>query len=49
MNNILDIFDKQKHYFNSNQTKDLDFRINSLKKLKNIIKSSEKRYFRCFK
>ena len=42
MNNILDIFDKQKHYFNSNQTKDLDFRINSLKKLKNIIKSSEK-------
>ncbi|TGY44476.1 aldehyde dehydrogenase [Clostridium sartagoforme] len=41
MNNILETFNKQKDFFNANTTKDLDFRINALKKLKNIIKSSE--------
>lgn len=41
MNNILYTFNKQKDFFNTNKTKDLDFRINALKKLKNVIKSSE--------
>ncbi|MBQ6820378.1 MAG: aldehyde dehydrogenase [Clostridium sp.] len=41
MNNILNIFNNQKEFFNSNNTLDINFRINNLKKLKNIIKNNE--------
>ena len=41
MNNIQDIFNKQKNYFYSDKTKDINFRINTLKKLKFIIKENE--------
>jgi aldehyde dehydrogenase (NAD+) len=41
MNNIIDIFNKQKNYFYSDKTKDINFRINTLKKLKFIIKENE--------
>lgn len=39
--NYKDIVNKQKVFFNSNQTKDIDFRIEQLKKLKTIIKNNE--------
>lgn len=38
-----DIFRKQKEFYKTGKTKDIDFRINSLKKLKGIIKSNENR------
>ncbi len=41
MNQILNIFNKQKEFFHSEETKNIDFRINSLKKLKLIIKNNE--------
>lgn len=41
MEKILCTFNKQKHFFNCNKTKDVNFRINSLKKLKNLIKENE--------
>lgn len=42
MEKILNIFNNQKEFFYSNKTKDINFRINNLKKLKNIIKENEK-------
>ena len=41
MNEILNIFNKQKEFFYSNESKDIDFRVNSLKKLKTIIQENE--------
>lgn len=41
MEKILNIFNSQKKFFYSNKTKDINFRINNLKKLKNIIKENE--------
>lgn len=41
MENILNIFNKQKEFFYSNETKNVEFRINSLKKLRSIIKENE--------
>lgn len=35
------IFNKQKTFFNSNTTKDINYRVNNLKKLKSIIKENE--------
>ena len=40
--NYQEIIKKQTDYFNSNQTKDIGFRIEQLKKLKLVIKSREK-------
>ena len=40
--NIEEIVNKQRNYFLSGKTLDIDFRINSLKKLYNIIKKYEK-------
>jgi len=39
--NYKEIIKNQTDYFNSNQTKDIDFRIEQLKKLKSVIKSQE--------
>ena len=36
-------FNKQKEFFSSGKTKNIDFRINNLKKLKNIIKKNEEK------
>lgn len=41
MEEILNIFNKQKEFFNNNETLDINFRINTLKKLKMIIKENE--------
>jgi len=41
MNKIIDIFNRQKDFFYTNKTNDLNFRINTLKKLKLIIKENE--------
>ncbi|WP_291650542.1 aldehyde dehydrogenase [Clostridium sp.] len=41
MDKILNTFNNQKEFFYSNKTKDINFRINNLKKLKNIIKENE--------
>lgn len=41
MSQVNDIFEKQKEYFNTNETRDLDFRINMLYKLKDTIKNNE--------
>jgi len=39
--NYTEIIKKQRDYFNSNQTKNIDFRIEQLKKLKSIIQRQE--------
>ena len=39
--NYEEIIKKQRNYFNSNQTKDIKFRIAQLRKLKNLIKNQE--------
>ena len=36
-----DIVIKQREFFNSNQTKDIDFRVQQLKKLRNLLKDNE--------
>ena len=41
MNNIKDIILKQKNYYLSGETKDINFRIDNLKKLKRLIKENE--------
>lgn len=41
MEEILNIFNKQKEFFNNHETLDINFRINTLKKLKMIIKENE--------
>ena len=41
-NNISNIFIETKNYFNSNETKSLDFRLSQLKKLYKAIKDNEK-------
>ncbi len=41
-NNISNIFNETKNYFNSNETKSLDFRLSQLKKLYKAIKDNEK-------
>ncbi|AJH14664.1 aldehyde dehydrogenase [Myroides profundi] len=43
MDTILSIFKAQKDFFNSNQTKDISFRIAQLKKLKQLLKTNEER------
>ncbi|MDM1459545.1 aldehyde dehydrogenase [Myroides odoratimimus] len=43
MDTILSIFNAQKDFFNSNQTKDISFRITQLKKLKQLLKANEDR------
>ncbi|MHB1196853.1 MAG: aldehyde dehydrogenase [Lutibacter sp.] len=40
-NYMEDIVKKQREFFNSNQTKDIDFRIQQLKKFRNILKDNE--------
>ncbi|MHB1147836.1 MAG: aldehyde dehydrogenase [Lutibacter sp.] len=40
-NYMEDIVKKQREFFNSNQTKDIDFRIQQLKKSRNILKDNE--------
>lgn len=42
MEKILNIFNSQKDFFNSSKTKDINYRINNLKKLKILIKENEK-------
>ena len=39
---MIDIITKQRDFFNSNKTKDINFRISQLKKLKNLIIDNEK-------
>ena len=39
---ISKIINSQKHFFNTNKTKDVRFRIETLKKLKNLLKENEK-------
>lgn len=41
MDKIIEIFNRQKNFFYTNKTNDLNFRINTLKKLKLIIKENE--------
>lgn len=38
-----ELVNKQRHFFNTNQTKDLNFRIEQLKKLKKILQENEQR------
>ncbi|MDG6882525.1 Coniferyl aldehyde dehydrogenase [Phocoenobacter uteri] len=40
--NIATIIEKQKAFFNTNQTKDVDFRLSQLRKLKQLLKENEK-------
>ena len=42
---ISKIINSQKHFFNTNKTKDVSFRIETLKKLKNILKENEKNLY----
>ncbi len=42
---IQDLYTKQKEFFNTNQTKDIDFRIDQLKKIRRILKESEEQIF----
>ena len=42
---ISKIINSQKHFFNTNKTKDVRFRIETLKKLKNILKENEKNLY----
>ena len=44
---ISKIINSQKHFFNTNKTKDVRFRIETLKKLKNILKENEKNVSNC--
>jgi len=44
--NYSEIITKQRNYFNTNQTKDIDFRIGQLKKLKNLIKQQEASFYK---
>jgi aldehyde dehydrogenase (NAD+) len=41
MKNYSEIFEKQKAYFRSGETRSYEFRVKQLKKLKNIIKEHE--------
>lgn len=49
MNDINSIFENQKKFFNSGKSKDLNYRIESLKKLKRIIKINEDKILRALK
>lgn len=49
MGNLEDILKKQKEFFNTRKTKDIDFRISNLKKLKDIIKKNEDRILEALK
>ena len=42
MNGIKSILENQKEFFKSNKTKELQFRLDNLNKLKNIIEENEK-------
>lgn len=44
--NYSDIISKQRDYFNSNQTKNINFRIDQLKKLKELIKQQEANFYK---
>lgn len=44
--NYSEIITNQRQYFNSNQTKDIDFRISQLKKLKELIKQQETAFYK---
>ena len=44
--NIKNIVLNQRNFFNSNKTKDIDFKIKALKKLKNEIHNREEEIFR---
>jgi len=39
---MMQLIENQRKFFNSNQTKNIDFRIQQLKKLEHILKSNEK-------
>lgn len=41
MDTIKDLINNQKNFFESNKTKDINFRIKNLKKLKKIVKDNE--------
>ena len=41
MSDVKSVFNKQKEFFNSGKTNDINFRIDNLKKLKQVIKENE--------
>jgi aldehyde dehydrogenase (NAD+) len=43
--NIIDVHSKQQTFFLTNKTKDVDYRISQLKKLKGLLKSNEQKLF----
>ena len=49
MNDINLIFNKQKEFFNLGKTKDINFRIEALKKLKRVIKENEDKILEALK
>lgn len=49
MEDLLEVFDKQKKFFKENNTRDIDFRINALNTLKDIIKLNENKIFEALK
>lgn len=49
MNEIKNIFEKQKEFYNTGKTKNIDFRINNLKKLKTVIKENEENIIQALK
>ena len=49
MNDINLIFNKQKEFFNLGKTKDINFRIEALKKLKKVIKENEDKILEALK
>lgn len=49
MGNLEEVLKKQKRFFDTRKTKDIDFRINNLKKLKEVIKKNEDRILEALK
>ncbi|KJZ89481.1 hypothetical protein ClosIBUN13A_CONTIG254g04115 [Clostridium sp. IBUN13A] len=41
LDDVMEILNNQKKFFDTNKTKDINFRINSLKNLKKVIKKYE--------
>ena len=41
MSDVKSVFNRQKEFFNSGKTNDINFRIDALKKLKQVIKENE--------
>ena len=49
MNDIKSVFNRQKEFFNSGKTNDINFRIDTLKKLKQVIKVNENKILEALK